>query len=824
MECGRVGAERPRGDRRATFLLGARARLPDSPFVPESVNPFPAVPRLRPVWIILPLLASVFASSAGAGEHLLWYRQPAASWLEALPVGNGRLGAMVFGGTAQERLALNEGTIWSGGSIDTDRTGAHRHLPEIRRLLFAGRHAEAETLVKNEVLGERPLGSYQPLGDLHLEFAGHDGATDYRRELDLDAAVARTTYRVGDVTYTREVFASAPHEVIVVRLTASRPGAVSFTAALSRVEAAESVAAGADGIELRGQADRGKSTAGVTFLGRMVARVEGGTVSHRDGHLRVEGADAATLLIAAGTNYRGADPAARVTAALRAARDVPYATLFAAHQADHRKFYRRAELALGSGEAPPLPTDERLRRVKAGGADESLGALFFHLGRYLLIGSSRPGGLPANLQGIWNEKVNPPWFCGWHFNVNAQMIYWPAEVTNLGELHGPLFDFLEALRPNGRRTAREVYGARGMVTSHRTNAWLFTGPVKGLTIWPGGLAWLAQHVWEHYRFSGDRTFLAARGYPLLRDAAEFWLDWLVPDPATGLLVSGPSHSPENMFLAADGKPYNLVMGPTMDQQLAAELFDHALAAAAALGIEDDLVREVRVKRARLAPTRIGADGRILEWDRPRPEREPGHRHISHVYALFPGDQITLRGTPELAEAARKTIAFRLSNGGTTQITNVSNSSNVGWSLAWNSALWARLGEGAKARETLYLLLRRAVFPNLFDGHPPGVFQLDGNLGGTAAIAEMLLQSHAGEVEVLPALPAAWPDGSVRGLHARGGYEIDLAWRESRLVRATVRATAAGTLRVRLGEKTAARPVRAGEQVMFDATLQGGAAP
>ncbi len=420
--------------------------------------------------------------------------------------------------------------------------------------------------------------------------------------------------------------------------------------------------------------------------------------------------------------------------------------------------------------------------------------------------------------------MNPPWFCGWHFNVNLQMNYWPAEVANLGELHGPLFDFLEALRPHGRRTAREVYGARGMVTSHRTNAWLFTSPVKGLTIWPSGLAWLTQHGWEHYRFSGDRAFLAARWYPLLRDAAEFWLDWLVPDPATGLLVSGPSHSPENRFLAADGKPYNLVMGPTMDQQIAAELFDHCLAAAAALGIEDDFVREVRAKRARLAPTRIGEDGRLLEWGRPLPEREPGHRHISHVYALFPGDQITPRGTPELAEAARKTIAFRLSNGGTTKMTNVSNSSNVGWSLAWNSTLWARLGEGVQSRETLYLLLRRAVFPNLFDGHPPGVFQVDGNLGGTAAVAEMLLQSHAGEIELLPALPPAWPEGRVRGLRARGAYEVDLEWRKSRLERATIRAAAAGTLRVRLGGRTAERPVRAGEVVSFDAALQGRAGP
>jgi alpha-L-fucosidase 2 len=744
------------------------------------------------------VLLVVGGGGAAAAEHQLWYRQPAATWVEALPVGNGRLGAMVFGGTAKERIALNEATIWSGNPIATDRVGAHRHLPEIRRLLFEGRYAEAETLVPKELLGERPLGSYQPLGDLRLEFPGHEGATDYRRELDLDDAVARTTYRVGDTRFMREVWASAPHEVIVVRISANRPGQVSFTAALSRVEAAEAASVGADGLELRGQADRGKPTAGVHFLGRVVALADGGTVESRDARLRIERANAVTLLIAAASNYRGTDPEARVASALAAARAIPAGRLLAAHQEDHRRFYRRAALVLGppAAAAHALPTDERLRRVKAGEADAGLLALFFHYGRYLLLGSSRPGGLPANLQGIWNEKVNPPWFCGWHFNINLQMNYWPAEVANLGECHEPFFTLLEALRANGRRTAREVYGARGMVTSHRTNAWLFTSPVKGLTVWPSGFAWLCQHLWEHYRFTLDRGFLAARGYPLMREAAEFWLDWLVSDPGTGLLVSGPSHSPENMFLAADGKPYGLVMGPAMDQQIAAELFDNCLAAAAVLGIEDDFVREVRAKRSQLAPTRIGTDGRILEWGRPMTEREPGHRHISHVYAVFPGWQITPRGTPAMAEAARQTIAFRLSGGGTTQPASVSSSSNVGWSLAWNSALWARLGNGTQAHQTLTFLLQRAVFPNLFDGHPPGVFQIDGNLGGTAAIAEMLLQSHAGEIELLPALPSAWPQGSVAGLRARGGFTVDLAWLDGALTTGTVHAATDGRCTIR----------------------------
>jgi alpha-L-fucosidase 2 len=779
-------------------------------------------------WLGL-ILAGLDAGAAPAEEHVLWYRQPAAGWHEALPVGNGRLGAMVFGGTAQERLALNEGTIWSGKPIATDRVGAHRHLPEIRRLLFADQPAEAEALVTKEVLGERPLGSYQPLGDLFLELAGHQAATDFRRELDLEAAVARTTYRVGGVAFVREMWASAPHDVIVVRLTADRPGQVTLEARLSRAEGAEASSPAENDLELRGQADRGKPTAGVSFVGRLRARAEGGTVSSHAGRLRVERADAVTLLITAATDYRGGDPAVRAAERLAAVSVVGLAELQAAHRADHQKLYRRAALELGGTAASPLPTDERLQRVRAGANDEGLLALYFHLGRYLMIGSSRPGNLPANLQGIWNDRMAPPWFCGWHFDVNAQMIYWPAETTNLSECHEPFLDLIERLREPGRKTARDVYGTRGFVVSHRTNAWLFTSPVKGLTTWPPGAGWLCQHLWERYRFSGDRDFLAGRAYPVMREAAEFFLDWLVADPRTGLLVSGPSMSPENSYLLPPSpKPHGLAMGPTMDQQIVAELFDHCLAAARVLGIDDGFVREVRGARAKLAGSKVGPDGRLLEWLEPRQEREPGHRHISHLYALYPGGQITPRDTPELAEAARKSLAYRLSSGGTTRAVNVSDSSNVGWSLAWNTGLWARMGDGAQAHQTLTSLLRRAAFPNLFDCHPqkdtPGVFQIDGNLGGAAAVAEMLVQSHRDEIELLPALPSAWPAGKVRGLRARGAYEVDLEWRESRLERATIRAAAAGTLRVRLGDKAVERAVRAGEVVSYDAALQGRTGP
>ncbi|MFZ0935041.1 MAG: glycoside hydrolase family 95 protein [Bryobacteraceae bacterium] len=777
--------------------------------------------RLTEALLLLAVASPNAPLRASEADFRLLYDKPAAKWTEALPLGNGRIGAMVFGGTEDERLQINEGTLWGGAPHDYANPKAYTHLEEIRRLIFAGKVGEAEELSEALMGDPKLLMPYQPFCDLRLHFPDHGVVTEYHRELRLDDAMADTTYKAGSTELRREVFVSYPDQVLVVRVASSQPGQLAFTVGMDSPQPGTDVATtGNDTLQLTGQIQPRQNSVrswtgswdkpGMRFAAVLKVLTEGGSVRSVSGHLEISGAIAATIVFSNATSFRnyrdiGGDALDAAQGYVRQASEKSYDQLRRRHVDDFQRLFSRVQLRLGRDQSTET-TDRRIRSF-AENDDPGLLALYFAFGRYLLISSSRPGGQPANLQGIWNQDLAPAWGSKWTTNINLEMNYWQADTGDLWETEEPLWSLIRDLRVTGSETARVEYHSGGWVLHHNTDLWRATAPVDGpWGIWPVGEVWLANQMWDHYEFSGDAEFLRRQAYPAMKEAAEFALGFLVEAPPgtpfAGRLVTNPSTSPENRYIL-NGKPENLTYAPAMDIELIGELFDNCRRAAEILGIDAELRSELDRVRKRLPPLQIGKRGQLQEWIEDYPEAEPTHRHVSHLYSLYPGHDISLSTTPELAAAAKRTLELR-GNGGT------------GWSEVWRTALWARLRNPDHAYANLKLLLTKNTLPNMFDLCPP--FQIDGNLGGPAAITEMLVQSTDKEISVLPALPRHWSSGSLTGVRVRGGGRVDLGWTQSHLAELSLSADRAMRYLVLYGDQSADVELHPGKAVVLDGNL------